>query len=85
MGSIIDILNRLRDTLMLVIGSLSLVMLAGDRARHVSEKDGDEPMKIVERKWIREGSNHAGGLQSVDEVTRLDGAVLPPHLYALRE
>jgi integral membrane sensor domain MASE1 len=27
MGSIVDMLNRLRDTLMLVIGSLSLAML----------------------------------------------------------
>lgn len=36
MGSIVDILNRLRDTLMLVIGSLSLVMLTVGGIRYVT-------------------------------------------------
>ena len=35
MGSINDILNRLRDTLMLVVGSLSLVMLTVGGVRYV--------------------------------------------------
>ena len=43
MGSITDILNRLRDMLMLVIGSLSLVMLTVGGIRYVTaggDKDG---------------------------------------------
>jgi hypothetical protein len=36
MGSIVEILNRLRDTLMLVIGSLSLVMLTVGGIRYVT-------------------------------------------------
>lgn len=34
--SIVDILNRLRDTLMLVIGSLSLVMLTVGGIRYIA-------------------------------------------------
>ena len=41
MGSITDILNRLRDMLMLVIGSLSLVMLTVGGIRYVTA-GGDE-------------------------------------------
>ena len=41
MGSIVEILNRLRDTLMLVIGSLSLVMLTVGGIRYVTA-GGDE-------------------------------------------
>ena len=43
MGSIVDILNRVRDMLMLVIGSLSLVMLTVGGIRYVTaggDKDG---------------------------------------------
>ena len=43
MGSITDILNRVRDMLMLVIGSLSLVMLTVGGIRYVTaggDKDG---------------------------------------------
>jgi Type IV secretion system pilin len=43
LGSIVEILNRLRDTLMLVIGSLSLVMLTVGGIRYVTaggDKDG---------------------------------------------
>jgi hypothetical protein len=43
LGSITDILNRLRDMLMLVIGSLSLVMLTVGGIRYVTaggDKDG---------------------------------------------
>ena len=43
MGSIVDILNRVRDMLMLVIGSLSLVMLTVGGIRYVAaggDKDG---------------------------------------------
>jgi hypothetical protein len=79
MGSITDILNRLREMLILIIGSLPLVMLTLGGIRYVTEEGGHEPVKIVERKWVRRGSNHAGDLQSVGEVSRLDGAVLPPH------
>lgn len=41
MGSLVDILNRLRDMLMLVIGSLSLVMLTVGGIRYVTA-GGDE-------------------------------------------
>ena len=41
MGSITDILNRIRDMLMLVIGSLSLVMLTVGGIRYVTA-GGDE-------------------------------------------
>jgi Type IV secretion system pilin len=43
MGSIVEILNRIRDMLMLVIGSLSLVMLTVGGIRYVAaggDKDG---------------------------------------------
>jgi Type IV secretion system pilin len=43
LGSIVDILNRVRDMLMLVIGSLSLVMLTVGGIRYVTaggDKDG---------------------------------------------
>ncbi len=43
MGSITDILNRVRDMLMLVIGSLSLVMLTVGGIRYAmagGDKDG---------------------------------------------
>ncbi len=43
MGSIVDILNRVRDMLMLIIGSLSLVMLTVGGIRYVTaggDKDG---------------------------------------------
>ena len=43
MGSIVEILNRVRDMLMLVIGSLSLVMLTVGGIRYVTaggDKDG---------------------------------------------
>lgn len=43
MGSIVDILNRVRDMLMLVIGSLSLVMLTVGGIRYVAaggDKEG---------------------------------------------
>jgi hypothetical protein len=43
LGSITDILNRVRDMLMLVIGSLSLVMLTVGGIRYVTaggDKDG---------------------------------------------
>jgi hypothetical protein len=36
LGAIVDVLNRLRDTLMLVIGSLSLVMLTVGGIRYVT-------------------------------------------------
>ena len=36
MGAIVDVLNRLRETLMLVIGSLSLVMLTVGGIRYVT-------------------------------------------------
>jgi Type IV secretion system pilin len=43
LGSIVDILNRVRDMLMLIIGSLSLVMLTVGGIRYVTaggDKDG---------------------------------------------
>ena len=43
MASVVDILNRVRDMLMLVIGSLSLVMLTVGGIRYVAaggDKDG---------------------------------------------
>jgi hypothetical protein len=52
LGSITDILNRLRDTLMLVIGSLSLVMLTVGGIRYVTaggDKDGVEGAKRTVR------------------------------------
>ena len=48
MGSIVDILNRIRDMLMLVIGSLSLVMLTVGGIRYVTaggDKDGVDGAK----------------------------------------
>ena len=50
MGSINDILNRLRDMLMLVIGSLSLVMLTVGGVRYViagGTSDGVEAAKLT--------------------------------------
>ena len=43
MGSIVDILNRVRDMLMLIIGSLSLFMMTVGGIRYVTaggDKDG---------------------------------------------
>ena len=48
LGSIVDILNRIRDMLMLVIGSLSLVMLTVGGIRYVTaggDKDGVDGAK----------------------------------------
>jgi hypothetical protein len=44
MGSIVTILDRLRDTLMLVIGSLSLVMLTVGGIRYVAA--GGDQMNV---------------------------------------
>lgn len=48
MGSIADILNRIRDLLMLLIGSLSLVMLTVGGVRYVTaggDKDNVQQAK----------------------------------------
>ncbi len=50
MNSIVDILNRVRDMLMLVIGSASLVMLTVGGIRYVAaggDKDGISGAKLT--------------------------------------
>ena len=58
MGSIVDILNRVRDMLMLVIGSLSLVMLTVGGIRYVAaggDKEGvtarSRPLSTLSSAW----------------------------------